>query len=1134
MEDTAGVKGTDVTAVSHAGPLARLAYWAVPCAPPHCNSIELQLHNASVLKHVVDASKYRLLVPCALVVISRGPDAPRHNVCIRDLAILVASTDIVVLTGCDLESSGAAFPAQHVTRDNDSITVSISAPVTWLAVCTENSIVTKVIGAAGGTIDGPETIIVTVPPGAVAGDTEFKVCVLDDATTTAHPAVSLVARLESSSTDHYTANITLQLPHRIAQPVRQQLTAHIHVHMASGGTDSASGGTDNKGVAINSTHITVPVARPGDYCAILDGQGYREIEVVFLVKHDGSEIMLLCRPQVRGDDDVLKNYLGDSKYRLLDGLNACHVEVPLEAASIPRLFAAIRNGNGENLRIDYRPIPGSRSTTFMFSRTQVVEGSDVCIGVHFREKDPMVHHNWPVSDSMFEKPRESVMKNLRRLVYVAALALVSPSDAPPIGDSILLDIGNLDKPYIRLWFREKLLLKIIATAADVVTALHDVATSYQPQPSSDLVILVCGHGVAEGLLCKDKTRIGCAEFAAYVGLCKPAAILFNGCNGKRMAVSAYAAVDSTREPHYVSFWDGKIDTTVCETFSKSFFNCCEAFVNGCITLADVFKLARDCTDVTHPTNKDKLFVLPIDDVPLPDPIPEPPVTSWMMSDQPDDMVVSFGTSGALRGMNQGEHKIRCPMFPTDQNTTPPVFTVQDWNTFRDQFDQKKVFLWYAKFFDCFTPSVPSREYWFQQLDTLADTHQVPDPDYTGKFVIIHVHFVGPLTEDAASWGRRIASVNVRWSQPRTKPSSDYCAHMGRCRAKKFLTLTGRRDACKGQAAMLCTGVVGTGWKKNLYAVWTRALPFPWEHKSDELDNTWPHKIDIPYFNTRITQAMKKGNENIVRVCLWAYALPNSDKNWHCFPSGIKQSELPHAAPAAAHGYALLVRIEAEDAAKPVFPKAADTKEFFFSAADEDASPPSPTYYSADEYGWPYLGDAMDGDDVTPGSTLPRFETTVGTMDVKPTAVRTAIELIHKHDMDDFDAQIAPKKQVGGASNVPNDSASKESPLPSLRSILVHTENLRRRRLAKATYAKLVALRQQAQANIPEGANKKPWDELDDRCKFEYKYVEREAMNRGDDSPDPCSYCTESEKCLMHVPISPDINEIDSSPSPNST
>jgi CHAT domain-containing protein/tetratricopeptide (TPR) repeat protein len=156
--------------------------------------------------------------------------------------------------------------------------------------------------------------------------------------------------------------------------------------------------------------------------------------------------------------------------------------------------------------------------------------------------------------------------------------------------------------------------------------------------------------------------------------------------------------------------------------------------------------------------------------------------------------------------------------PTRAGKTPqspvrlPAFNESDWAKFTADWASGQFDVAFTQYFWC--KSGPTREYWYQQVGSLATT----------PFVVLHVHFAHFSTvagPDATEAFCRVTGVNARWSldysesvidvngDPKIKVENRraeleqrFCGETGRSIPASGLLLTGKHEKCLPQNAML--------------------------------------------------------------------------------------------------------------------------------------------------------------------------------------------------------------------------------------------------------------------------------------------------------------------------------------------
>eukprot|EP00037_Helgoeca_nana_P031798 m.410650 g.410650 ORF g.410650 m.410650 type:complete len:732 (-) comp28469_c0_seq2:687-2882(-) len=321
------------------------------------------------------------------------------------------------------------------------------------------------------------------------------------------------------------------------------------------------------------------------------------------------------------------------------------------------------------------------------------------------------------------EPQPRPLSHSIPVVMFVSFTPAAASDTTRIGDSLwhelqeIQDLQFVEPVTVQVRGRTRnLCRRVPANADDLVEDLINMALS-EAHHIEGLVMLFCGHGEDEGLVCTNGETISNAMLSEYVGLCAPACVIFNTCHG-----SALAALTSKTAPSTgIVYWAGRVDTHACSALSKQLLRTFSVVSGNRLALPRAAKTARDMISARH--DVDALRFWPAgQSEPIAWGIGNPTVT---------DVQVPWCTyvdQEAVRGRNVYKGSLR----------TPGVDWQRDcWQTL---FNQPAVFAGmhllrgeyrciFSFYFDCIPG--PSRAYYFETWPLDADEI---------SHALLHVHY----------------------------------------------------------------------------------------------------------------------------------------------------------------------------------------------------------------------------------------------------------------------------------------------------------------------------------------------------------------------------------------------------------
>jgi hypothetical protein len=370
----------------------------------------------------------------------------------------------------------------------------------------------------------------------------------------------------------------------------------------------------------------------------------------------------------------------------------------------------------------------------------------------------------------------SVAATAPRLASVAMFVSRSPIGTPSLADSLLEEVEQIQLvPGVQP----------LSGMCPVVPANLSAVVSHLRHLSSaridNLVLLFCGHGEHDGIVCGDGTVARVETLAKWVARCKPACVIYNVCNGGPLAAKTRSLARASGCG--IVFWSGPASTKTCCVLSVELLRQATRVAFAVEALAEAFEAAYDVVGAQH--NLSGLHFLGCDDTSPADGIDSAvtvatavPLAVAHANDTVGIQQLTPIEFGICEPDGESENPVRGHFSSTAQVPPHPgAFAVHSAERFLTDFINNVCALYVVgKYFDS---PVPSREFWYQVsreyytwLTSAVGTQRphglarpaVFDVRSTVPYVVVHVHFLAKADQPDQPDFDRVGSVNLRWSK----------------------------------------------------------------------------------------------------------------------------------------------------------------------------------------------------------------------------------------------------------------------------------------------------------------------------------------------------------------------------------
>jgi len=352
---------------------------------------------------------------------------------------------------------------------------------------------------------------------------------------------------------------------------------------------------------------------------------------------------------------------------------------------------------------------------------------------------------------------------------------------------------------------------------DSLSSIVEDLLALSKERIDNLVVLFCGHGGIDGIVCSNGEIARVETLAKWVAKCKPVCVIYNICHGEAVAAETRRLAPECG----IVYWSGSADTFTCCEVSVGMIRMAFRAGFSVESLADAFDAARDvvsnhaCVDyLEFLGSRDDTVVMPSDTLrrdrssgsPLQASSASPEYGVPVIIDENDIMLLDTDMALGMRERPGRQFRV----FDCAQTATVDgPFSAADWVDFLDYVATDCAKLWHGRYFGC--DAGPSREFWFE----MNRERRFQSKGNTGRLVVLHIHYVRGDADLV-----RVAHVNARWSIPPNRNDPvHYSPAMNRSIQNDGLCVTGRRAVC------VPNGAIGRAWRVeyNVIDVWSFAL-----------------------------------------------------------------------------------------------------------------------------------------------------------------------------------------------------------------------------------------------------------------------------------------------------------------------